>query len=394
MKSIPKIFLGIEKSREYGRGLLRGISKYARIHGPWMLLTKYDFYHSGSHFTKLKKGSIEGAIIREAPAREMKRILDWDIPIVVSCHISTNLIWPQILTDCEMIGRMGATHFLNSGFRRFAFCAAGESFWSERRSKSFVQTVAEAGFEAHVYQFPAAKKNQLHGNEQRRLAQWIATLPKPIAIMACTDDRAMDLIEACEISGVRIPEDVAVLGVDNDQLVCDMTSVTISSIALNVEQAGYEAAELLDQRIKGKASERRQIVVRPTHIQQRRSTDILAIEDPAVAKAVRFIHTHANRPLQVSEVARYVGLSERNLFNRFQQALGKSAYAEISRVRIAKITWMLETTHLSIKEISNIMGMPDEKHLSRYFQGEKKMSPGAWRKQQGTSSCDALVAVG
>jgi LacI family transcriptional regulator len=383
MKRIPKIFLAIEGTRGYGRGLLKGISHYARIHGPWMFLTKHDFYHGGSHRPPSGKDLIDGAIVREASEKEMAKIQELGIPLVVACHLSATLPCPHVITDCEQVGRMAAAHFIDSGFRHFAFCGTGELFWNQCRRQSFAAAVAAAGYETHVYPYPAAAKNRLWNREQVILADWLATLPKPIAILACTDDRARDLMEACGIAGLRVPEEVAILGVDNDELACNMTAVPISSVAFNLEQAGYEAAELLDRLMQGKKPKSTKIVVRPTHIEERRSTDILAVDDPYVAQAIRFIQAHANQPLQVADVARELAISERNLYDRFQRTLGKSVFDEITRVRIAKISWMLETTHLSVKEISTIMGMPDDKHLSRYFQGHKGMSPLAWRKQQG-----------
>lgn len=381
IKRIPKIFLGIEKSRGYGRGLLRGISQYARIHGPWMFLTEHDFYHGGSRTPALGKGSVDGIVIREGPPEEMKKILGLEIPVIVACHLNEKLGRPQIVTDDLRVGQMGAEHFLACGFRHFAFCGTGKEFWSQQRGQSFADAVAAAGYTADLYMFPKAARDQQWGREQHLLARWLLKLPRPVAIMACTDDRARDVEEACELAGLKVPEEVAILGVDNDSLVCDMASVPLSSIALEAEKAGYAAGALLDRLMKGRPVASPEILVLPSHVEERRSTDILAVDDPVVTKAVRFIQAHVNRPLAATEVAEHAGLSERSLYDRFQTALGKSVFAEITRVRIAKIAWMLENTHLSIKEISGIMGMPDDKHLSRYFQSHKGVSPLRWRKQ-------------
>ncbi len=382
MKYTPRILLAMEQSRGFGRGQLRGITNYARSHGPWMFLTKHESYHGGSDSPPLEKGTLEGAIIREPRPRELRKLLNLGIPLVVSNHWTTHPPCPHVITDCQAVGQMGATHFLNSGFRRFAFCGTGDLFWSKRRCQSFVEALAKAGFGTHVYKPPARKKDRLWNREQPILADWLASLPKPLGLMACTDDRAFDVEEACEVAGIKVPEEVAILGVDNDELVCEMAPVPISSVGLNLEQAGYEAAGLLHRLMQGKIPDRQEILIRPTHITERRSTDILAVEDPVVAKAMRFINTHANQPLQVGDVAQDAGVSHRSLFDRFQKALGRTVFEEITRVRIGKVGWLLETTHLSTKEIAEIMGMPDERHLSRYFQGQKGMSPIAWRKQQ------------
>jgi LacI family transcriptional regulator len=382
LKEIPRIFVAVEQSRVIGRGLLRGMSKYARIHGPWMILTKHDRYFGGSDFPPLRKGTIHGAIIREPRTGDLKKIHALRVPIVLCAHWTTHPSLPYVITDCQRIGQMAATHFLDRGFRRFAFCGTNELFWSERRCRSFIKTVAKAGYNAEVYKIPVSAKNRLWHNELPILAEWLASLPTPTALMACTDDRAFELVEACNVAGLRVPEEIAILGVDNDDIVCETATVSISSVALDLEQAGYEAAALLDKLMNAKNPRQQEIIIRPTHVQERRSTEILAIEDPVVAKALHYIRTHAQQSLQVGDVAQFAAVSKRGLFTRFQAVLGRSVHDEITRVRIGKIAWMLETTVLSIKQIAEIMGMPDERHLSRYFQAQKGMSPIAWRKQQ------------
>jgi len=385
MKRIPSILLGIEDSRAYGRGLLRGISKYARIHGPWLFRTRPEFYHSGSqispHLADLKRARFDGVITRELDHRQMRQILALGVPVIVASHMTLEPTLPCIMTDCAAIGKMAARHFLERGFRHFGYCGLEEMFWSGRRAASFTEVIHEAGFRVHHYQPPRAKRNRLWGREQFIMAKWLEQLPKPIAIMACTDDRARDLVEACEIAGLNVPEDVAILGVDNDRLVCDLAGVPISSVALNTEQAGFEAAALLARLMAGEKVEQQQIIVSATHVEVRRSTDILAIEDRFVANAVHFINAHAHQPLQVSEVARHVGVSERQLYDRFQRALGRSIHEQITTARIARICWLLGNTNLSILEIALAMGLPDEKHLARYFRRQQGIPPSQWRKQ-------------
>jgi LacI family transcriptional regulator len=389
MKRIPRILLTIEDSRAYGRGLLRGIGKYARIHGPWVFQTRPEFYHGGSHggtrLADLKHAQIDGVITRELKPDDMKRILALGAPVIVASHMTLEPELPSIMTDCAQIGSMAAHHFLDRGFSHFAYCGLEEMFWSRRRARSFAGVLEEAGFDTHTYRQPRAKTNRLWGKEQFILTQWLEQLPKPVAILACTDDRARDLVEACEIAGLRVPEDVAILGVDNDELVCDLAGVPISSVALNVQKAGFEAAELLDALMRGEQVKQKVVPVIPTRIEIRRSTDILAIEDGQVAKALDYINNHVNEPLQVSDVARAVALTERNLFERFQQVLGRSVRDQITRVRVARICWMLENTTLSLLEIALAMGLPDDKHLARYFARQKNMTPSAWRRKHFTS---------
>lgn len=394
MKHIPNILLGIEDSRAYGRGLLRGVSQYARIHGPWLFRTRPEFYHGGSRISArladLRNARFDGVITRELNRQQMQAITRLGVPVIVASHMTLEPSLPNIMTDCEAIGRMAARHFLERGFRHFGYCGLTDMFWSGRREVSFTAVIREAGYDVHPYLPPRAKRDRLWGREQFIMAKWLGQLPRPVAVMACTDDRARDLVEACELAGLNVPEDVAILGVDNDRLVCDLAGVPISSIALNTEQAGFEAAEWLAQLMAGQNVRQRQIVVSATHVEVRRSTDILAIEDRHVAKAIHYINAHANDPLQVAEVAREVGLSERHLYDRFHRALGRSIHEQITMARVARICWLLENTTMSVLEIALKIGLPDDKHLSRYFRRHQGIPPAAWRKKR-SNPVTALV---
>lgn len=389
MKSLPRILLSIEDSRAYGRGLLRGISRYARLHGPWLFRTRQEFYHSGSRISArpsdLKQAQIDGVITRELPAPEMSQILELGVPVIVASHMTQEPHLPSIMTDCTEIGVLSAQHFLDRGFSHFGYCGLEEMFWSSRRAASFSGVLAGAGFEVHPYEQPRSRSDRHWGRELFIMARWLEQLPKPVAVMACTDDRARDLVEACELAGLNVPEDVAILGVDNDDLVCDLAGVPISSVALNLQKAGFEAAELLATLMAGKPAGPQEVTVEPTHVEVRRSTDILAMEDRRVARAVEFIHRHVQEPLLVSEVARAVALPERDLFDRFQRTLGRSVHEEITRVRMERICWLLENTTLSMLEIALSMGLPDDKHLSRYFRRRKGATPAAWRREHFSS---------
>ena len=237
------------------------------------------------------------------------------------------------------------------------------------------------GFDVEVYE--NTKRQGTLSSEINHLARWLEKLPKPIAIMCSTDDKARDVVDACRASRIRVPEEVAVLGVDNDDLVCEMAHVPISSIALGTREAGYAAAEQLDMLIQQQVYDNKFIIVPPTHVHVRRSTDILAIDDQVVVKALEYIHTNTNIPIGIMEVAKSVGYSERGLYKKFQQSLGRTVAQEIARKRIEKICLLLETTVLTSRAIAEIMNISDEKHLSRYFKKHKQLSPMQWRSQYG-----------
>jgi len=381
MSKIPRIVLLIETSRGFGRDLLYGIAKYSRLHGPW------SFYREPGGLNrvspKLSDWEPNGIIMRDSA--KIKPLMSLGLPTILALHkqnSGNSHPYPRIITDSEAIGTMAAEHFLDRGFENFAFCGFDRMKWSQIRRKSFQKTVKDAGFTVHVYQQPKSPAKRSWINEQRILSEWLSNLPKPVALMACNDDRARHAMEACRQANISIPDDVAILGVDNDELVCELADVPLSSIALSTRKAGYKASELLDKLIKGKEKMRGQkIPVRPTHIVTRQSTDILAIDDPAVSTAVKFIRENAKKALQVGDVANAASISRRVLEKRFRKLLNRSVFEEIRRVRTRHCIKLLLETNMSISEIADALDFRGVAHISRYFRKEAGMSLTDYRKK-------------
>ena len=205
-------------------------------------------------------------------------------------------------------------------------------------------------------------------------------MPKPIGIFACNDDRGQLILEVCKMINLKVPEDVSVIGVDNDPMICDIGDPPLTSIALNVEPAGYEAAKLMDDLIKNTKTSGNQILVSPSHIVQRQSSDILAVNDPEVAKAMHFIKKSAKNKLLVKDVVKITGLSRRTLERRFKKTIHRSIYSEIQRVRIELISELLIETDLPIYQITSRFNFTDIEHISRYFKIEKGIGLREFRK--------------
>jgi LacI family transcriptional regulator len=215
------------------------------------------------------------------------------------------------------------------------------------------------------------------------LADWLQSLRLPVGIFACNDERASDVVESCMLAGLRIPEDIAVLGVDNDDFVCEMSDAPISSIELNVQQAGYEAAQLLDKMMKDNERINARVMVEPTRVVVRHSTDILAVEDIYVRDAIKFISQHIHEPIQVTDVAGAVGLSRTVLYEKFQRFLGYSAHQYIKRMRTEEMARLLVESEMSISEIALAMGFTGEDHIAEYFRKHKGMNPSKYRRKFG-----------
>ena len=253
-------------------------------------------------------------------------------------------------------------------------------FFSIDRSEKFRRYIDQAGYQTHFYKQPRPKNRRLWEDEQHFMVEWLKSLPKPVGLMTCNDDRSQHVIDACKIADISAPDQLAVIGVDNDDLICDLSNPPLSSIALNTVKAGYQAAAALHKLMAGDNMNDHIITVSPTHVVARQSTDILAIQDSDVAEAVRFIRLHAKEPVQVDEVVDAVALSRRSLERRFRRILGRSIHHEIRRVRVEQVIRMLLETNMSISQIALALGYPGVNNVARYFRQETGISPLAYRK--------------
>jgi LacI family transcriptional regulator len=372
------VLLFVETSREFGRGLLHGIARYARLHGPWRVYRWTGALDSS--LPEWKSLRIDGAIVRDVKAVE--GLAQASVPIIYAQHSKESYApFPALITESESIGCMAAEHFLDRGFQNFAWCGFDEFVWSRKRAQYFAARLQQAGFAVNLYREPAVRQGRGRRNEQNLIAAWLLALPKPVAVMCCNDDRALQVIEACKQVGCDVPDHVAVVGVDNDVLVCDLADPPISSIALNTEGAGYEAARLLDRLMSGGEMAGQILPVHPTHIVTRMSTDILAVADANVTAALRFIRRSANRPLQVDNVVEATNVSRRVLEKRFKAVLRRSVHQEIRRVRVHNIIQLLVGTDMSIADIARHGGFDGVAHIARYFREETGVSLREYRKR-------------
>ncbi len=374
---MKRIVLLVETSREFGRQLIMGIARYSRFHGPWSFYKEQIGLKSSiPHLTSWKP---DGIIMRDSLIKN--ELIDLKIPTILVQHDSAfSDRLPVVITDSKSIAKMASDHFIERGFKNFAFCGFDHYEWSNNRKHYFCHHNAEAGFETHIYHSPRKKKIIDWEIEQRHVCDWLKTVPKPVGLLACNDDRGQHILEVCKRLGFRVPEDVAVIGVDNDPMICDIGDPPLTSIALNVESAGYEAAKLLDQMINHQKIKGQQINVSPTHIVQRQSTDLLAVDDPEVAVAIRFIKENAKNKILVKDVVKTTRISRRALEQRFRKTVHRSIYDEIRQVRVEWISKLLIETDLPISHISSLFNFTDVEHISRYFKKEKGIGLREFRK--------------
>lgn len=374
---MKKIILLIETSREFGRQLTRGIARYSRINGPWSFYKEQTGLKSS--IPQLTGWKPDGIIMRNSMIK--KELLKLKIPTILALHDSScPKDLPIIKTDSQAIAKVASEHFLGKGFKNFAYCGFDIYEWSNERKVFFKKFNDDAGFDTYIYSPPKKIKKHDWEIEQRHVIEWIKSLPKPVAIMACNDDRGQHILEVCKLIGLKVPDDVSVIGVDNDPMICELGDPPLTSIALNVESAGYKSAELLDELLNGKKMCGQLITVSPTHIAQRQSTDILAVNDDDVATAIRFIRDNAKNKILVNDIVKITKLGRRALEQRFKKNIHRSIYDEIRRVRIEWIAKMLIETDLPISEITSLLNFTDVEHISRYFKKEKGIGLREFRK--------------
>jgi LacI family transcriptional regulator len=298
---------------------------------------------------------------------------------------------------------MAAEHLLDRGFRRFAFCGFNGTEWSDLRRLGFESRVTEAGFPCQIFANPMlsrandnAEYEELDARYEEELKRWLESLPKPVGMMACNDSRGRQVLNCCRDSNLAVPDDVAVVGVDKDEILCELSDVPLSSVILNAQQIGYEAADLLARMMAGEACDAAQsILVKPHGLATRRSTDVLAIEDRQSAAALRLIREHACEGINVPFLAKAVGVSRRSLERRLAETLGRSPNAEILRVRLERVCRLLTESDFPLSEVAARAGFENTEYLSRLFKKKLGMTLGEFRKRSGLGhqSSEALITA-
>lgn len=387
-----RVLILVENSRQYGRGLLKGIARYARLHGSWDFITRPDYYSrppaSGSFedfksfLANLDAAKIDGMILRELPQPFMELLSSFNTPSIVMPYLNEfpEKFINRVITDSKAIAEMVAEYYIDKGFRNFAYCGYDNMFWSEKRKRSFINILNKKGYDLFLYSNPDYSDTYKNQDDIEKLAKWLKKLPKPAAMLTCTDDRGLQVLNACRNVEIKVPEEIAIVGVDNDDLVCDLSSVGISSVELATEKAGYQAAEILDKIITNKESKPFTVKVHPKKIITRRSSDISAIEDEEVAAAINFIRDNSRNKICVTDVVNAAACSRRVLEKKFNKLLNKSIAQEIKKFKANKIAELLAETDLSIKQVCQLTGFEDQKHISRYFYREKKITPKKYRQ--------------
>jgi LacI family transcriptional regulator len=375
------VALLIETSNAYARGVLQGITAYQREHQPWSIYLPEQ--ERGAKPPRwLKNWHGDGIIARIETEEIAKAIQKTGLPVVdVSAAQKVEGI-PWVETDDRTIARLAAEHLISRGFQQFAFCGEPHFNWSNWREDEFVRVLKEQDRPCELFHARSrTEKGYSWNRELRRLTTWVQKLPRPIGIMACYDIRAQQLLDVCRELSISVPEEIAVIGVDNDELLCELCAPPLSSVIPDTTQTGYRAAELLDRLLKGDSVSTEAAFVPPLGIAERQSTDILAIDDPELVKALQLIREHATNGINVNDLLKEIPLSRRVFEFRFQKMLGCTPHEMITRTRLDRVKELLRETDLTLDNIANSCGYRHVEYLTTSFRKQTGVTPSTYRRQ-------------
>jgi LacI family transcriptional regulator len=390
-KNTPRVALLIESSRSYGRELLMGIARYVRIHGPWSI--EFEEGDPGEHFPKwFDRWKWDGILARVSSPAMAEVLGRSGVPVVDLSASLPGARFPRIRSDENLVGRMAAEHLMERGFKNYAFCGFNGMDWSDMRRASFVQRVSEGGFSCHIFDKTEPRQGdsglgyEEHGEQyERELLGWLQSLPKPCGLMTCNDSRGRQVLNCCREVGLAVPDEVAVIGVDKDEIYCELSDLPLSSVILNTQQIGFEGAEMLARLMAEGSTDFQSVLVKPLGVLARQSTDVLAIDDRFIAAALKHIREHACDGLDVEDILKVVPLSRSVLERRFSKILGSSPKGEILRIRLDRVCRLLAESDLSLAEVARKAGFEHPEYMNRLFKGKMGITPGEFRKQAGVA---------
>jgi LacI family transcriptional regulator len=383
MNDCPRVALIFKTRLEENITILNAIARYDRYHEKWSAYVD-DMAVAQKDADWLFKQSWDGVLCKHSAPDLFRQCLEKGIPCVdlSDDDVITEGI-PKIAPDNIAVGHKGAEHFIERGYQHFAFCGFSNESWSVARKKGFDEGLRLTGHKCSVYEssYPKISDPEWDLRETAKIAEWIQTLKRPLCVMACNDLRGLQVLQACRNSGLQVPEDVAVLGTNNETIRCELSHPQLSSIPLNADFYGREAARILSDMIAGIKPESMHVLVDPLEVVTRRSTDILAIENKVIADSLHIIHERACQGLVVDDLVREVHVSRSLLERQFRRYLGKSPQAEIRSVQLQKIKQLLSETDYTLAYVAELTGFEHPEYMSVMFKRITHLTPKQYRQK-------------
>jgi LacI family transcriptional regulator len=378
-----RVLLLIDYSSEFSRGLLRGIINYSKENGYWI------FYRLPSYYKSLygKEGIVNwakewkaDAIIAQWDTEGKTLLKDLNIPVVLQNYRERSDYFSNLTGRYKETGEMAAKYFIQKRFKNFAFYGNKGVVWSEERALGYKKEVEKSGGNFFIFETESLSDEQWDTSHDE-LDKWLLSLPKPVAIFACDDVFALQISQICKLNNIKIPEEISLLGVDNDEMICNLSDPPISSIMLDVEKGGYEVARLLRQMVKDGKNVPFNIVVKPVRIVLRKSSEHVVIHNIHIRTVVDYIENNYITLESIAKLVSIVPLSRRILEIKFKEEMGISIYQYIIRCRVEHVAYLLITTDKTLFDIVLQSGFNDCKNISRIFKKFKNCTPYEYRQQ-------------
>ncbi|WP_158837353.1 DNA-binding transcriptional regulator [Polaribacter sp. L3A8] len=379
---MKKVFVQLEAGRGYGRDLLKGIHQYNNQFFNWEIIFEPAYYLKKSKTEDINKlitlMKPDGCILENID--NMSMISKLGIPFIQANSLNYIDNTPYLKGNYEADGKVAVNYFLAVGFKKLAFFGVKDLAWSDGRYQSFKNHAKLNSINVYQYLAEIKPKKGLNYNFED-IIKWLKSLPKPIGILCCNDDFGQMLIRACSMGNIKIPYEVAVLGIDNDQLLCNLTHPKLSSIARNHTKAAFSACKILDKMMNNEVIDNYIIPTEPLDVVVRTSTDIIACNDKEVIKALHYIRNNIHLNISVTQVVNATNISRRSLYSRFKEVTKNTIYDEIQLQKLKKFKDLLRNKNLSVKEIAYSLGFDDATHISRWFSNIEGIAPLKWRNE-------------
>lgn len=370
----------VETTKSLGREVLRGIARFVRTRGSWStIVDERVLTEPVPRWLQEWKG--DGIICRANDETIIDFAMLSKIPVVCLGEEILEGV-PTVAADDELISQRAADHMFTCRLSKFAFAGVKDKVWSELRKEAFTRIIRDSGMECPCFELNVtAEPHRSWDRDQRMLGDWIETLPIPTGIFAAYDVLGLQTINACHAIGRLVPDEVAVMGVDNNEALCDLADPPMTSVSQDFEGIGFAAARLLDRVITGDAPMDSREVIGPLNVVVRQSTDMIVVPDEDVAMALRYIRENAYRRLSVDQIADYVNLTRRTLERRFAQFIQRSPKEEILRVQVNRVKELLVESDYSLEEIAALTGFNHVSHMCVLFKKRANVSPGQYRRK-------------
>jgi LacI family transcriptional regulator len=358
----------------------QGIARYAQTRPDWLLHQVRS--PSLADLPDLGRRRFEGALASGHTPGDLQAYAAWDQPLVTCSWAPPEIGLVTVCADNREAGRMAAEHLLELGMRQFGYLGLPYALDDHLRWEGLREAVEAAGRTCSRLDLPWGWDPARRLERDERIAGWLAALGPPVGVLAFSDALGTWVVEGAAVGGLEVPDDVAVIGIDDADLTCHMCSPALSSVSTNGETVGFEAAAVLDGWLRGAAPPSEPVLIAPQGVIHRASTDVLAIEDAVVVRAVRFLRSHAHERIDVGDAVEHVRVSRRNLEQRFTAALGHTPAEELRRARVRRARQLLVDTDWQVASVAYESGFATVAHLSRTFKKYVGVAPSVYRRRR------------